>query len=281
VRAQQPTQRADSRAPGGRTRRRIPHAAIVAHRPAAAGAGRRPGRDSASTGNGRCATRTPATVRTTESSDAARKRIVSRTPFRSGFSLRDRALPVVRRLTDRATTVAAVSIGGPARVALVEIDDTVLAELVRAATTDASANDVTPPLTDGDCWTEARVVWLRDFHRDRRAGLDGPERESTWAVAAFNRVVGSVRLARTESTDVMETGIWLARHVRGQGIGSEAVTAVVQLATALGAATVRADTTSTNVQALAVLKRAGFRLSATSSGGSVRALLETRPPPVL
>jgi RimJ/RimL family protein N-acetyltransferase len=265
VRAQQPTQRAESRAPGGRTRRRIPHAAIVAHHPAAAGAGQRPGRDSASTGNSRCATRTPATVRTTESSDAARKRIVSRTPFRSGFSLRDKVPPVVRRLTDRATTVAAVSIGGPARVTLVEVDETVLAELVRVATTDASANDVTPPLTDGDCWTEARVVWLRNFHRDRRAGLDGPERESTWAVAAFNRVVGSVRLARTESIDVMETGIWLARHVRGQGIGSEAVTAVVQLATALGAATVRADTTSTNVQALAVLKRAGFRLSATSS----------------
>lgn len=160
---------------------------------------------------------------------------------------------------------------------MVDVDEAVLDELVEVATTDASANEVTPSLTGGDSSTEARVAWLWDFHRDRRAGLDGPKRESTWAVVAFGYVIGSVRLKRTENFDVLETGIWLARHVRGQGIGTGAAAAVVQLATALGATAVRADTISANGQAVAVLERAGFSLSPSDSDGSVHALVRIRP----
>ena len=136
-----------------------------------------------------------------------------------------------------------MSAGDPALVTLVHVDETILDELVRAATTDAAANEVTRPLTEGDSWTEARVAWLGAYHRDCRAGLDGPKGEATRAVLAAGAVVGSVRLKRTVTVDVLETGIWLARRSRGQGLGTAAAAAVVQLATALGAKAVRADTT--------------------------------------
>ncbi len=81
---------------------------------------------------------------------------------------------------------------------LVAVDELVLEHLVRAATTDAAPDDVTPPLTDGTDWTATRVKWLQDFHRDRRDGLAGPAGEATWGVVAAEQVVGSVRLKRTD-----------------------------------------------------------------------------------
>lgn len=79
-------------------------------------------------------------------------------------------------------------------VALVAVDETVLAQLVHAATTETEADEVTPPLTVGRAWTPARIAWLREFHRARRDGLAGPIREATWAVVVEELVVGSVRL---------------------------------------------------------------------------------------
>jgi len=76
--------------------------------------------------------------------------------------------------------------------ALVTVDHTVLEQLVEAATTDATADEVTPALTAGPAWTPTRIAWLRDFHGDRRAGLDGPAREATWAITVDQRVVGSL-----------------------------------------------------------------------------------------
>ena len=101
--------------------------------------------------------------------------------------------------------------------ALVTVDHIVLDQLVEAATTDASADEVTPPLTAGPAWTPTRIAWLRDFHSDRRAGLDGPAREATWAITVDQRVVGSVRLQRTERPGLLETGVWLTRSTRGHG----------------------------------------------------------------
>lgn len=160
-----------------------------------------------------------------------------------------------------------------AAVILVDVDDVVLDELVRVAATDASADEVTPALTAGGGWTEARVTWLRDYHRDRRAGLAGPFEEATWAVTTADGVVGSVRLKRTETPGTVETGIWLSRRARGQGVGTAAIAAVVRRAASLGATTVRAHTTPANAGALAVLERSGLRTSSGGGGASVRGLL--------
>ena len=95
----------------------------------------------------------------------------------------------------------------------------------------------------------------------------------TWDVVGSEGVIGSVRLKRTETVGVLETGIWLACRARGQGIGTAAAAAVVKLAASLGATAARADTTSSNVQALAMLRCLGFSVSSPDSDGSVHALM--------
>lgn len=162
---------------------------------------------------------------------------------------------------------------------LVAVRDAVLEQLVQAATSDASADDVTPPLTAGEAWTAVRVGWLRDFHRDRRAGLDGTTGEATWAVVLNEAVVGSVRLKRTEEPDELETGIWLTRRARGRGLGRAVMVAALQQAAALGAVRVRADTTAGNAAALAVLSHLGFTISRGDDSQDVHALIFLSAPP--
>ena len=162
-------------------------------------------------------------------------------------------------------------------VALVAVDDAVLAQLVHVATTEAVAGEVTPPLTAGPSWTSTRIAWLRDFHRDRRAGLAGPAREASWAVVVGERIVGAVRLKQTDQHGVLETGIWLARGARGRGVGRAAMAAVLREAASLGASDVHADTTLATAGALAVLDRLGFDLTPAENGHDVRALLRLGP----
>lgn len=144
-------------------------------------------------------------------------------------------------------------------------------------TSAASADDVTPPLSAGDLWTAERIAWLRRFHRDRRSGLDGPTREATWAVVLADRVVGSVRLQRTEDLGVLETGIWLSRPVRGRGVGRAALAEVVRRAAVVPAVAVRAETTTADQTALALLRSLGFDLTASPHGRVVSALLVLDP----
>jgi RimJ/RimL family protein N-acetyltransferase len=166
-------------------------------------------------------------------------------------------------------------------VTLVGVDEAVLEDLVQVATSDAAADEVTPPLSPEGSWTPARVSWLRSFHRDRRAGLDGPAHEATWAVVLEGRVVGAVRLERSDRPGVLETGIWLSRRVRGRGVAKAALAAVVQEAAAAGAVAVRADTLAGNAAALAVLGRLGFELSRSDAGPGVQAHLRLPLPPEL
>jgi RimJ/RimL family protein N-acetyltransferase len=157
-------------------------------------------------------------------------------------------------------------------VVLVAVDDAVLAELVKAARTVRNANEVTPPLTPGEAWTPERIEWLRRLHRDCRAGLDGPAGQATWAITEAGRVVGAVRLGRTDEDGVLETGIWLTRGARGHGVGQAAIAAALDEAATRGAEAVRAETTSRNAAALSVLQRLGFEFSPADDGQGVRAL---------
>jgi RimJ/RimL family protein N-acetyltransferase len=151
----------------------------------------------------------------------------------------------------------------------------VLARLVGAAVSGADPDEVTPPLT-GPRWGPERIEWLRRFHRDRRGGLDGPLGEATWAVTDDGEVVGAVRLRRTAEPAVLETGIWLTRDTRGRGVGRQATAAVLDRARALGAQSVRAETSRENASALLVLQRLGFR--ATLEGNRVVAVRELVSP---
>lgn len=162
----------------------------------------------------------------------------------------------------------------PAGIELLPVDDVVLSRLVAVALADAAPDEVTPPLTPGDAWTQERVDWLRRFHSERGDGLDGPQREATWAVSADGAVVGAVRLKRVDGPGVVETGIWLTRGARGQGTGRAAMSAVLDRARELGAREVRADTSRENAAALFVLQRLRFRISV--EGDRVAAVHELR-----
>lgn len=166
-----------------------------------------------------------------------------------------------------------MSTTGGFAVSLVDVDELTLDELVSAAVSDASANDVTAPVTTGNEWSPTRITWLKDFHRNRRDGLSGPAGEITWAILLGGQVVGSVRLKRTAVPGILETGIWLIRRVRGQGVGRRAMAEVLRTAAALGALGVRADTTASNGAAMGVLRRLGFDLVRSDDGSGVEAVL--------
>jgi RimJ/RimL family protein N-acetyltransferase len=158
-------------------------------------------------------------------------------------------------------------------MSLVEVTELILDQLVSAAINDASANEVTAPVTTENEWSPARIVWLKDFHRTRRSGLNGPAGEITWAIVLGDHVVGSVRLKQTAVPGILETGIWLARRIRGQGVGKCAMTEVLRRAAALGALGVQADTTASNGAALGVLRHLSFNLVRGDAGSGIKAVL--------
>ncbi|MEO6885376.1 MAG: GNAT family N-acetyltransferase [Jatrophihabitantaceae bacterium] len=156
--------------------------------------------------------------------------------------------------------------GAESEVLLIAVDGAVLSQLVQAAVADATADEVTPPITPGTQWSDARVGWLNAFHTDRRAGLDGPCQETTWAVTLDSRVVGSVRLKRVRDGGTAEMGIWLTRLARQRGVGSAATRQVITRAAELGVERLVATTTSQNSPAVSLLERLGFVLSAQADG---------------
>jgi ribosomal-protein-alanine N-acetyltransferase len=158
--------------------------------------------------------------------------------------------------------------------ALVPVDEPMLDRLLAVAMEEATADEVTPPLTAGPDWTEARRRWFLGYHRDRRDQLDGPAAEATWAVVIDGRPVGAVRLKRVPGDSIVETGIWLARSARGRGIGAAALEAVAATARAAGAREVVADTAVGNAAAQAAMRRAGFRLAPADAEGRVLGALD-------
>lgn len=164
----------------------------------------------------------------------------------------------------------------PPAVELIAVDDAVLDELVRAATTAAAADEVTPPAGSRPGWNAERVAWLTAFHRGCRDGLDSPSGAATWAVRSDGEVVGGVRLRWVDPPGTVETGIWLTAAARGRGDGRRAVGLVAARAAAAGAAVLRADTTAANGAALAVLRGLGFTLDGPDASGAVVARLDLR-----
>lgn len=94
-------------------------------------------------------------------------------------------------------TMTAVIVEETFSVELAPVDDIVPQQLIRAAITEARADEVTPPLTPGPSWTPKREAGLRNYHHRCRTGLTGPAGEATWAVVVKQEVVGSVRLKNT------------------------------------------------------------------------------------
>ncbi|MFE7314313.1 GNAT family N-acetyltransferase [Streptomyces sp. NPDC057555] len=165
-------------------------------------------------------------------------------------------------------------------VALQQVDDECLEELLAVAVDDAAPEEVMPPVAGSPGWTLERQDAFRAWHRARRPGLAGPIRESTFAITYGGKVVGSARLALRESLGVLETGMWLARSQRGRGIGTVTLRLLLQEAARTGARAVVAETKTHNTAALAALRRNGATLITSQDGTEVHAeLLPKDTPP--
>ncbi|WP_455834404.1 hypothetical protein [Pseudarthrobacter siccitolerans] len=81
-------------------------------------------------------------------------------------------------------------------VSLVDVDETVLEQLLDLAKRDASPDEVAPPL-GGPGWNLERTAWFISYHRAASEGLDGEASEKTWAIFTGGSPAGSIRLKRS------------------------------------------------------------------------------------
>lgn len=155
-------------------------------------------------------------------------------------------------------------------ISLQAIDDTTLGELLTVAVSDASPEEVMPPVAGPPGWNDVRQAAFRSFYRSRRDGLRGQHAETMLAIFDGNRLVGSGRLARLVS-GTFETGLWLARTARRSGIGAKALHALKQRAAAEGAKRLIAMTTQNNAAAIGALRNCGAEIAEPDEHGRVRA----------
>lgn len=165
-------------------------------------------------------------------------------------------------------------------VELLDVTEQVLEALLDLALTDAAADEVTPPLGASSGWNEERISWFRDYHRAAAAGLEGQGGQKSWAVSFGGRVAGSIRLKRAGTTPSgmasLETGMWLGRSFRGQGIGREALRLVHAVARGTGASVLQAETSAGNTAAQALLRSAGAELAGDGLSPTVTARINLR-----
>jgi RimJ/RimL family protein N-acetyltransferase len=159
-------------------------------------------------------------------------------------------------------------------VSLQPLDESLMERLLAVAVADAAPDEVIPPVDAPPGWSPQRKEFFRTFHRDRFGGLDGrPLRTIMFAILVDEGVVGMIRLSRVDPPGTCETGMWLGRSVRGQGIASTALRLALAHAMAAGVTAVRANTTADNTAAQATLRSAGAILKA--AGDRVDAEIDT------
>ncbi|MEU4443690.1 GNAT family N-acetyltransferase [Actinosynnema sp. NPDC050801] len=145
-------------------------------------------------------------------------------------------------------------------IVLRRLDDGAVERLLGLAVADTDPADVMPP-----GWTVDRSDEFREFYRGMR--------DDAYEIVEDDRTVGMVRL-----TAKGETGIWVARCARGNGIALAALRRVVQEAPGRGVTTIVADTTTDNVAALTTLRKAGATLDIDGHRVSARITVPAEPP---
>ncbi|KAB1912042.1 GNAT family N-acetyltransferase [Micromonospora sp. AMSO31t] len=145
-------------------------------------------------------------------------------------------------------------------VRLEPVDERNLEPLLSVAAAEAEPEDVMPPVEAPAGWSLARREAFREFHRASFGGLDGPTHTLMYAIVAGGEVVGMVRMTRCGEPGTVETGMWLGRSARGQGLGAAALRELLHAAAAAGMRTVVAETTPDNQGAVSVLRKCGAEL---------------------
>lgn len=143
------------------------------------------------------------------------------------------------------------------QVRLTPVDEETLEPLLSVAVAETEPGEVMPPVPGPAGWSLARRDAFREFHRAHFGGLEGPTRTVMYAITVGSDVLGMIRMSRTDRPDVVETGIWLGKSARGQGLAVAALKALLAEAAKAGARSVVASTTAGNAPALGVLTRCG------------------------
>jgi len=156
------------------------------------------------------------------------------------------------------------------KVWLAPVDEQNLESLLSVAVAEAEPDEVMPPVSAPAGWSQARREAFREFHRASFGGLSGPTGNLMYAVVSDAGVLGVIRMARCANPDTVETGIWLGKSARGQGIAATALRLLFVEAAQLGVRRVVAETTADNAAALSVLRRVGAVLE-SDDDGTVRA----------
>ncbi|WP_341717874.1 GNAT family N-acetyltransferase [Micromonospora sp. FIMYZ51] len=165
-------------------------------------------------------------------------------------------------------------------VRLEPVDERNLEPLLSVAVAEAEPADVMPPVAAPAGWSHARREAFRQFHRASFGGLDGPGSTQMYVILASGEVVGMIRMTRSGEPGTVETGMWLGRSARGQGLGPAALRQLLDFAAAAGMQRVVAETTPDNRGAVSVLRKCGAELR--EADGKVRAeICLDDPPPAL
>jgi RimJ/RimL family protein N-acetyltransferase len=142
-------------------------------------------------------------------------------------------------------------------IRLMPVDERLLPQLLSVAVAETEPDEVMPPVEGAPGWSEPRRDAFCAFYRSHQAGLGGPTRTCMYGILFDGDVVGMIRMARRDGPDSVETGMWLGRSVRGQGIGVAALRLLLGEAALAGAHRVVAQTTAANVAAIGALRRCG------------------------
>src|SRR5437588_4370287 len=122
--------------------------------------------------------------------------------------------------------------------------------------------DETMPGTGGGPWTEGRRAEFRDRHWG-----------SAYAILLDDEIIGAVRFVLAEAPGAVQAVIWLARSHRGKGHGTQAGHLSIDEARANGVIALIAETTTSNVPAIGILRSLGAKLWEDPESGAVHATL--------
>ncbi|MBF6210242.1 GNAT family N-acetyltransferase [Nocardia puris] len=142
-----------------------------------------------------------------------------------------------------------------AAIALVELTEANLPDLLEAAVAGADPLEVMPPVSDPPGWTAERRAAFLAFHRGRALHREHPV-ERTFVITVDGVAVGAARL-EPHGEDV-EAGMWIGRAHRGLGIGRIVAARLRELAAESTARRLTAVTTTDNIPARRLLE-AGTR----------------------
>ncbi len=135
-------------------------------------------------------------------------------------------------------------------IRVLRLDLPKLKDLLEVAIADADPDEVMPPHPDPD-WTPARREAFMSFFT--------PMLGTIYGITIDDTLAGFVRLTPKQE-DIAETGIWLGRFHRGQGVAAQALRELLDEARAQGFTKVVADTTMENLAAQHTLRTLGANL---------------------